>query len=133
MLKRALLLLLLSASPVLADELDVDIVVVKPRYVFLVPGGETKNVRLQGLNFELIQRTDVVRSGRICKDVHAELKTISRGIYTLVLKADSGAAIDDYKIRFRGKGDYTEVPLDLRVIDPKNPPEPPPLPNRRFD
>ena len=127
MLKKIVLLALLCASPAMAQglgELPVDVVVIKPKKVYLVPGGETKNIRIQGSNFDLVERVEVLLDSKKVPQLRVELKTISRGIYTLLISADKTAApSEDYRVRVSGKQDYMYLPLDVQVIDPAHPPE----------
>ena len=125
MLLRLFLLLLLTL-PCLAQgmgELPLDVVVIKPRQVYLVPGGETKSVRLQGNNFELVERVDVLRGAHKVPQIRVELQRKSTGIYTLLLSASKEAQFgNDYRVRLASKTEHHILNLDLEVVDPNNPP-----------
>jgi len=104
-------------------DLPVHIVVIKPRQVYLVPGGQTKSIRLQGTGFESVNKVEALAEGGHKAKLHVELKTISWGIYTLLISAEADATPgSDYRIRLRGKTEFRKLPLDITVIDPKNPP-----------
>ena len=118
-----LLLLTSGASAQDQGELPVDIALVKPGQIYLVPGGETKSIRLQGLGFECVERVEAFVNGDRKAKLRVQLKTVSLGIYTLLVAADPDAPpSSEYRIQLQGKSEFRKVPLTITVIDPQNPP-----------